>query len=103
MLFNNFLFEAGECTFRYDDTNPEAESQEFIDNLAENVKWLGWKPGNSLRLSLSHSYTHAYPSYLSLMTCILKIVKTTFSSDYFDELYELARYFFSFNHYILFL
>ena len=47
---------------RYDDTNPEAESKEFIDNLAENVNWLGWKP-----------------------------VRTTFSSDYFTELYELAK------------
>jgi glutaminyl-tRNA synthetase len=27
--------------FRYDDTNPEAESQEYIDALAENVRWMG--------------------------------------------------------------
>ena len=40
---------------RYDDTNPEAESKEYIDSLAETVSWLGWKP-----------------------------FKTTYSSDYFQ-------------------
>ena len=52
----------GECTFRYDDTNPEAESKEFIDSLAENVKWLGWKPS-----------------------------QITYSSNYFTELYGFAQ------------
>ncbi|KDO30498.1 glutaminyl-tRNA synthetase [Saprolegnia parasitica CBS 223.65] len=47
--------------FRYDDTNPEAESQEYIQAIRANVDWLGWKPW-----------------------------KTTYSSEYFDELYEFA-------------
>ena len=29
---------------RYDDTNPEAEKQEYIDHIQEIVQWLGWKP-----------------------------------------------------------
>ena len=55
------LKEEGDTIFRYDDTNPEAESQEYIDNIADNVSWLGWKP-----------------------------VKTTYSSDYFDQLHAFA-------------
>ncbi|OQS05234.1 glutaminyl-tRNA synthetase [Thraustotheca clavata] len=47
--------------FRYDDTNPEAESQEYIQAIRANVDWLGWKPW-----------------------------KTTYSSEYFDQLYDFA-------------
>jgi glutaminyl-tRNA synthetase len=47
--------------FRYDDTNPEAESDEYINSILEDVLWMGWKP------------------YV-----------TTFSSDYFGKLYDLA-------------
>lgn len=31
-----------EC--RFDDTNPEAEKQEYIDHIHEIVNWMGWKP-----------------------------------------------------------
>jgi glutamyl/glutaminyl-tRNA synthetase len=41
--------------------HPEAESQEYIQAIRDNVDWLGWKPW-----------------------------KTTYSSEYFDELYEFA-------------
>eukprot|EP00899_Mesostigma_viride_P004950 jgi/Mesvir1/14456/Mv11503-RA.2 len=51
----------GICYLRYDDTNPEAEKQEYIDHIQEIVAWLGWK------------------------WC-----KITYSSDYFQELYDLA-------------
>ena len=47
--------------FRYDDTNPEAESAEYIASLAEDVHWLGWRPN-----------------------------PTTFTSDYFPRLFQLA-------------
>ena len=47
--------------FRYDDTNPEAESAEYIDSLRRDLEWLGWKPE-----------------------------RTTYSSDYFDQLYDFA-------------
>lgn len=30
--------------FRYDDTNPEAESAEYIESLRKDLEWLGWTP-----------------------------------------------------------
>jgi len=60
----NFGYAArmdGLCYLRFDDTNPAAEKQEYIDNIIENVEWMGFKP-----------------------------YKITYSSDYFDKLYELA-------------
>ncbi|KAI4357793.1 hypothetical protein L6164_001719 [Bauhinia variegata] len=51
----------GGCYLRYDDTNPEAEKKEYIDHIEEIVEWMGWKP-----------------------------LKITYTSDYFQELYELA-------------
>ena len=53
--------EKRQTIFRYDDTNPEAESAEYVTSLREDVAWLGWKPD-----------------------------PVTFTSDYFDRLYELA-------------
>ncbi len=34
----------GSTYLRYDDTNPEKETKEFIDMIKENVKWLGFTP-----------------------------------------------------------
>lgn len=51
----------GQCIMRFDDTNPEAEEQEYIDTILENLDALGHKPW-----------------------------KITYSSDYFDQLYDLA-------------
>lgn len=51
----------GCCYLRYDDTNPEAEKKEYIDHIEEIVGWMGWEP-----------------------------FKISYSSDYFQELYELA-------------
>ena len=34
----------GTTNLRYDDTNPEAESQEFVDALEDAVRWLGFDP-----------------------------------------------------------
>ena len=53
--------EKRQTIFRYDDTNPEAESNEYIQSLREDVDWMGWKPD-----------------------------PVTFTSDYFMRLYELA-------------
>jgi len=47
--------------FRYDDTNPDAETEEYIDSLRRDLEWLGWKPE-----------------------------RTTYSSDNFQQLYEFA-------------
>ena len=50
-----------ETVFRYDDTNPEAESKEFVESLATDVAWMGWQP-----------------------------VRITHTSDYFAVFYEMA-------------
>ncbi|OMP07754.1 Glutamyl/glutaminyl-tRNA synthetase, class Ib [Corchorus olitorius] len=51
----------GCCYLRYDDTNPEAEKKEYINHIEEIVQWMGWEP-----------------------------FKITYTSDYFQELYDLA-------------
>ncbi|RVX12576.1 Glutamine--tRNA ligase, cytoplasmic [Vitis vinifera] len=51
----------GCCYLRYDDTNPEAEKKEYIDHIDEIVRWMGWEP-----------------------------FKVTYTSDYFQDLYDLA-------------
>ncbi|EJF62807.1 glutaminyl-tRNA synthetase [Dichomitus squalens LYAD-421 SS1] len=63
-IFVNFGYAAhhgGHCYLRYDDTNPEAEEGRFFESILETVRWLGYEPW-----------------------------KITYSSDYFDKLYELA-------------
>ena len=52
----------GACNLRFDDTNPEKESQEYVDAIKENIKWLGFKWNGDVR----------------------------YSSNYFDHLYNLA-------------
>ncbi len=52
----------GHCHLRFDDTNPEKESQEFIDSIQEDVKWLGYAWHGEVR----------------------------YASSYFDQLYEWA-------------
>ena len=52
----------GVCNLRFDDTNPEKESQEYVDAIKENIKWLGFKWNGDVR----------------------------YSSNYFDHLYNLA-------------
>lgn len=57
-----FLDFNSNCTIlRFDDTNPTVEKQEYIDNIIENVEWLGYKP-----------------------------TRITYTSDYFDKMYELC-------------
>lgn len=60
--FGYAKYHNGKCYLRYDDTNPEAEEQVYFDSILRCVKWLGFKPW-----------------------------KITYSSDYFDQLYELAE------------
>ena len=52
----------GRCHLRFDDTNPTKESQEYVDAITRDVRWLGfdWGP-------------HLY-----------------YASDYFEQLYEWA-------------
>lgn len=60
--FGFAAFHHGECYLRFDDTNPEAEDTQFSDGIVDIVNWLGFRP-----------------------------FKITWSSDYFDKLYELAE------------
>jgi glutaminyl-tRNA synthetase len=57
----NVPMENRRTIFRYDDTNPDAESKEYIDSFVHDLEWLGWTPE-----------------------------KTTYSSDNFQKLYDLA-------------
>ncbi len=38
----------GRCHLRFDDTNPTAEEQEYVDSIIENIKWLGLDYGEHL-------------------------------------------------------
>lgn len=33
---------AGECNLRFDDTNPDAEEQEYVDGIQNDIEWLGF-------------------------------------------------------------
>lgn len=33
----------GKCNLRFDDTNPSKESQEYVDSIMTDVKWLGFQ------------------------------------------------------------
>ncbi|WP_166265654.1 glutamine--tRNA ligase/YqeY domain fusion protein [Marinobacter caseinilyticus] len=52
----------GECNLRFDDTNPEKESQEYIDAIKRDVTWLGYEWAGEVR----------------------------YASDYFDAIYDFA-------------
>jgi len=52
----------GRCHLRYDDTNPEKESEEYVRAIQEDVRWLGFDWGE-----------HLY-----------------FASDYFERMYDCA-------------
>ncbi len=52
----------GQCNLRMDDTNPEKESDEFVQAFREDISWLGFQWNGDIR----------------------------FASDYFDQLYDFA-------------
>lgn len=52
----------GKCNLRFDDTNPEKESDEFVRAIQEDVRWLGFQWDGDVR----------------------------FASDYFETLYDFA-------------
>lgn len=60
--FGYAKYHDGVCYLRFDDTNPEAEAPEYFESIKRMVSWLGFTPW-----------------------------KITYSSDYFDKLYDLAE------------
>lgn len=44
----------GRCHLRFDDTNPEKESQEYIDSIEEDVRWLGYEWSGEVRYASSY-------------------------------------------------
>lgn len=48
----------GVCHFRFDDTNPEKESQEYVDSISDAVKWLGfdWESSHGSSLYFASNY-----------------------------------------------
>lgn len=61
--FNTARQYGGQFNLRMDDTNPELAQQEFVDSMADDLKWLGLDWGE-----------HFY-----------------YASDYFDRYYEYAE------------
>ena len=44
----------GVCNLRFDDTNPEKESQIFIDAIRQDVQWLGYQWHGDVRYASSY-------------------------------------------------
>ena len=44
----------GRCNLRFDDTNPEKESQEYIDSIQEDVRWLGFSWAGDVRFASAY-------------------------------------------------
>ena len=52
----------GRCNLRFDDTNPAKESQEYVDSIKDDIRWLGFNWGDA----------------------------EFYASDYFEDLYGFA-------------
>ncbi|KAI3856380.1 hypothetical protein MKX03_034462 [Papaver bracteatum] len=62
-MFVNFGLakeRGGCCYLRYDDTNPDAEKNEYIDHIEEIVQWMGWKP---FRITYTSDYFQVLCDY----------------------------------------
>ncbi|MEI8118596.1 MAG: glutamine--tRNA ligase/YqeY domain fusion protein [Methylophilaceae bacterium] len=60
----------GVCHLRFDDTNPEKESQEYVDSITDTVKWLGfdWQtPAGSNMFFASNYFDFMYRAAESLI------------------------------------
>ena len=44
----------GRCNLRFDDTNPEKESQEFIESIQADVSWLGYEWDGEVRFASAY-------------------------------------------------
>ncbi len=55
----------GDCHLRFDDTNPEKESQEYIDAIKRDIHWLGFSWAGEVRYSSSYfDKLYAYALHL---------------------------------------
>ncbi|HNQ03254.1 MAG TPA: glutamine--tRNA ligase/YqeY domain fusion protein [Thiobacillaceae bacterium] len=61
--FGLALDYSGQCNLRFDDTNPEKESEEYANAIQEDVRWLGFQWDGEVR----------------------------WASDYFQQLYDYAE------------
>jgi glutaminyl-tRNA synthetase len=51
----------GRCHLRFDDTNPAAEEQEYVESILEDVQWLGYHWGSHLHFTSDYfPKLHAY-------------------------------------------
>lgn len=50
----------GVCRLRFDDTNPETEDAAFADAIADDIRWLGWDPGEVAFASDYFEQLHAW-------------------------------------------
>ena len=64
---------SGRCHLRFDDTNPEKESQEYIDSIQEDVRWLGYSWSGEVRYASSY-FQQFYEWALHLIDCGLAYV-----------------------------
>ncbi|MFB2538852.1 MULTISPECIES: glutamine--tRNA ligase/YqeY domain fusion protein [unclassified Acinetobacter] len=44
----------GLCNLRFDDTNPDAEEQEYVDGIQNDIEWLGFKWNGNPRYASSY-------------------------------------------------
>ena len=44
----------GDCTLRFDDTNPAKEEQEYIEAIMEDVQWLGFQWAGEVRYASNY-------------------------------------------------
>lgn len=52
--FGVALENAGICNLRLDDTNPSAEKQEYVDNIKNDIHWLGFDWTGDIRYASSY-------------------------------------------------
>jgi len=57
----------GTCFLRFDDTNPAKESEEYVNSIMRDVKWLGFDWGNNL--------AHASDYFESIHECALELIE----------------------------
>ena len=44
----------GQCNLRFDDTNPEKESEEYVNAISRDVSWLGFQWAGEIRYASSY-------------------------------------------------